>query len=76
MSAYATDEPAAVFLLPDRRRLALRLLVVAAVIAALSFAVTSLPGLGDVRDRLADASPGWLAAAAALQLLSAAPTAA
>jgi uncharacterized membrane protein YbhN (UPF0104 family) len=70
VSAYASDEPAAVALLPDRRRLALRLALVAAVIAALAFAVTSLPGLGDVRDRLADASTGWLAAAALLQLLS------
>ena len=70
MSAYAHDEPAAVAFLPDRRRLALRLALVAAVIAALTFAVTSLPGLGDVRERLADASIGWLAAAALLQLLS------
>ena len=70
MSTYASDEPAAVAFLPDRRRLALRLALVAAVIAALTFAVTSLPGLGDVRDRLADASLGWLAGAALLQLLS------
>ena len=70
MSAYASDESAAAVLLPDRRRLALRLSLVAGVIAALAFAVTSMPGLGDVRDRLADASPGWLAAAAALQLAS------
>jgi uncharacterized membrane protein YbhN (UPF0104 family) len=48
----------------------LRLALIAAVIAALTFAVTSLAGLADVRDRLADASPGWLAAAAALQLAS------
>ena len=70
MSAYASDESAAAVLLPDRRRLALRLSLVAGVIAALAFAVTSMPGLGDVRDRLAEASPGWLAAAAALQLAS------
>jgi uncharacterized membrane protein YbhN (UPF0104 family) len=48
----------------------MRLALVAGVIAALVVAVSSLPGLGDVRDRLADASPGWLAAAAALQMLS------
>jgi len=70
VSAYASDESAAAVLLPDRRRLALRLSLVAGVIAALAFAVTSMPGLGDVRDRLAEASPGWLAAAAALQLAS------
>ena len=58
MSAYASDESAAAALLPDRRRLALRLSLVAGVIAALAFAVTSMPGLGDVRDRLAEASPG------------------
>jgi uncharacterized membrane protein YbhN (UPF0104 family) len=48
----------------------MRLSVVAGVIGALAFAVSSMPGLGDVRDRLADASPVWLAAAAALQLAS------
>ncbi len=70
MSTYASDEPAAVALHPDPRPLAVRLALVAAVIAALTFAVTALPGLGDVRDRLAGASVGWLAAAALLQLLS------
>jgi len=70
VSTFASDAPAAVALLPDRRRLAMRLALVAGVIAGLAFAVSSLPGLGDVRERLADASPGWLAAAAALQLLS------
>ena len=70
MSADATEQPAAVAFLPDRRRLAWRLLLVAGVIAALTLAITSLPGLGDVRDRLAEAAPGWLLAAAALQLAS------
>ena len=70
MSVYAADEPAAVALLPDRRRLALRLALVAGVLAALTVAVASLPGLGDVRDRLSDAAPGWLIAAAVLQLAS------
>ena len=64
------DAPAAVGLLPDRRRLALRILLAAGVVAAAAVAVTSLPGLGDVRDRLADASLGWLALAAALQIAS------
>jgi uncharacterized membrane protein YbhN (UPF0104 family) len=70
VSTFAADEPAAVARLPDRRRLALRLALVAGVLAALTFAVTSLPGLADVRARLSDASPGWLVAAAALQLAS------
>ena len=70
MSTYAVDEPAAVDLLPDRRRLALRLALIAGVIAALTVAITSLPGLADVRERLAGASAGWLIAAAALQIAS------
>jgi uncharacterized membrane protein YbhN (UPF0104 family) len=56
--------------LPDRRRLALRLGLVAAVLAALGIAVSSLPGLHEVRERLADASPAWLALALALQACS------
>jgi len=64
------SEPAAVGLLPDRRRLALRLGLVALVLAALGVAVTSLPGLADVRDRLSGASPAWLVAALALQACS------
>ncbi|HVF79636.1 MAG TPA: lysylphosphatidylglycerol synthase domain-containing protein [Solirubrobacteraceae bacterium] len=70
MSTFVATEPAAVDLLPDHRRLALRLALVAGVLAALTFAVTSLPGLAEVRDRLADASAGWLAVAAMLQILS------
>ena len=70
MSTFVVADPAAVDLLPDRRRLALRLALVAAVLAALTFAVTSLPGLAEVRERLSDASPAWLAAAAVLQMLS------
>ena len=64
------DDPAAVDSLPDRRRLALRIALAAGVVALAAFAVTSLPGLGDVRARLADASPGWLVAAMALQIAS------
>jgi uncharacterized membrane protein YbhN (UPF0104 family) len=70
VSTFAVDEPAAVDLLPDRRGLALRLAVVAGVLAGLTFAVTSLPGLDEVRARLSDAAPGWLVAAALLQILS------
>src|SRR5918998_4244143 len=70
MSAFAVDETAGVDLLPDRRRLALRLALVAAVLAALAFAVSSLPGLTEVRERLSDAAPGWLIVAAVAQMLS------
>ncbi len=64
------DAPAAVGLLPDRRRLALRVALAVGVVAAAALAVTSLPGLGDVRDRLADASPGWLVLAMVLEIAS------
>ena len=70
MTTFAVDERATVDLLPDRRRLALRLALVAGVLAALTLAVTSLPGLADVRERLSGASAGWLIAAAALQIVS------
>jgi uncharacterized membrane protein YbhN (UPF0104 family) len=70
LPASLPHEPAAVALLPDRRRLVLRFALVAAVIGALVLAVSSLPGLGDVRARLADASPGWLALALAFEAAS------
>lgn len=70
MSVATSHEPAAVDLLPDRRRLGLRLAVVALVVGGLVIAVSSLPGLGDVRDRLSGASLGWLAAALGLQVAS------
>jgi len=54
--------------LPDRRGVALRLAGAAAVLALLGLALTSLPGLGDVRERLAGASVGWLTGALALTL--------
>lgn len=66
VSAPRVHEPAVVAL-PDRRRLVLRVALVAGVLGAVAIAVTSLPGLGDVRDQLADASPGWLALALALE---------
>jgi len=56
--------------LPDRRGLLLRLAVVAAVLGGLALAVSSMPGLDELRSKLADASPGWLAAAMALELAS------
>jgi uncharacterized membrane protein YbhN (UPF0104 family) len=70
VSTFVVAEPATVDLLPSRRRLALRLALVAFVLAALAVAVTSLPGLDEVRARLSGASPAWLAAAALLQVLS------
>jgi uncharacterized membrane protein YbhN (UPF0104 family) len=65
-----TPTPAAADLLPDRRRLVLRLALVGAVVGALGLAISSLPGLGEVRDRLADASPVWLGLALLLQAAS------
>ena len=59
---------AASTIVPDRRRIAVRLLFGAAALGLLAVAVTSLPGLGEVRRRLADAGPGWLVAALALEL--------
>ncbi|MEA2232769.1 MAG: putative heme transporter [Solirubrobacteraceae bacterium] len=70
VSVSRHDEPAAAGLLPDRRRLALRLGLIVVVVAALGVAVTSLPGLDELRDRLASASPEWLAIALALQACS------
>jgi uncharacterized membrane protein YbhN (UPF0104 family) len=70
LPASLPADPAAVGLLPDRRRLALRFALVAAAIGALVLAVSSLPGLDDVRARLADASPGWLALALVFEAVS------
>jgi uncharacterized protein (TIRG00374 family) len=49
-----------------RRRLLQALIALAVLVAVVLLA----PGLGEVRDRLADASPGWLALATALESLS------
>jgi uncharacterized protein (TIRG00374 family) len=43
---------------------------VLAVLAVVGLVLLLAPGLGDVRHRLADASPGWLALAVALEALS------
>jgi uncharacterized protein (TIRG00374 family) len=59
--------------LPDElapRRLARRLVQVLALLAALVLAALLAPGLGDVRKRLADADPGWLALAVAFEAMS------
>jgi uncharacterized membrane protein YbhN (UPF0104 family) len=49
-----------------RRRALQAMLALAILVAIVIFA----PGLGEVRDRLADASPSWLALAAAFEALS------
>ncbi|HWG09471.1 MAG TPA: lysylphosphatidylglycerol synthase transmembrane domain-containing protein [Solirubrobacteraceae bacterium] len=52
------------------RRVRSRLLFLLALIAAVVAAVTLLPGLGELRSRLAHASPGWLVLGVALKILS------
>jgi uncharacterized membrane protein YbhN (UPF0104 family) len=59
--------------LPDDlapRRLMRRLLQVVALVGILVLVVLLAPGLGEVRQRLGDAAPGWLALAVALEALS------
>jgi uncharacterized membrane protein YbhN (UPF0104 family) len=59
--------------LPDElapRRLLRRLLQVIALVGVLVLVVLLAPGLGEVRERLDDAAPGWLAVAVALEALS------
>jgi uncharacterized membrane protein YbhN (UPF0104 family) len=52
------------------RRLARRALEVIVLLAALVLVALLAPGLGEVRTRLKDASPGWLALAVAFEVLS------
>ena len=54
----------------DPRRLLRRALQVAAVLAVVVLVVVLAPGLGEVRDRLGDAKPGWLALAVVFEALS------
>lgn len=54
------------------RRLRRRLIEVLALLAVLVLVVVLAPGLGAVRTRLAEAAPGWLAVAVALEALSSA----
>jgi uncharacterized membrane protein YbhN (UPF0104 family) len=59
--------------LPDElapRRLARRLAQVVALLVLLVLVALLAPGLGEVRQRLGDAKPGWLVAAVALEALS------
>jgi uncharacterized membrane protein YbhN (UPF0104 family) len=52
------------------RRLLRRLLQAGALLAVVVLVALLAPGLGEVRDRLAEASPGWLALAVAFEALS------
>jgi uncharacterized protein (TIRG00374 family) len=59
--------------LPDElapRRLLRRVVQVVALLVVLVLVALLAPGLGDVRERLSEASPGWLAVAVAFELLS------
>lgn len=57
-------------MLPDRRGILVRLGVMLTVLVALGLAIASMPGLDELRRTLADAAPGWLAAALALEAAS------
>jgi uncharacterized membrane protein YbhN (UPF0104 family) len=54
----------------DRRRVRGRLIALVGLVVVVILAVTLLPGLGSLRDRLEQASPAWLAAGVLLKYLS------
>ncbi len=54
----------------SRRNVRTRVLFALALVAVVVLAVVLLPGLGELRSKLAHASPGWLALGVALKLLS------
>jgi hypothetical protein len=54
----------------DSRSLRRRALQIAAVLVILGVVAALAPGLGDVRQRLEGAQPGWLGVAIVLELLS------
>jgi uncharacterized protein (TIRG00374 family) len=54
----------------EGRRLRRRALQVAGLLLVVALVVLFAPGLGEVRDRLSDAQPAWLAVAVGLELLS------
>lgn len=59
--------------MPDElnpRHIAVRVAEIAAIIALCAIALTALPGLGDVRGRLEDADPFWLAMLVLAELAS------
>ena len=69
----ATPLPGGSEPLPDDvapARLRRRVLQVVALLGVLLLAVALAPGLGEVRDRIAHADPGWLVLAVALEALS------
>ena len=68
MSTSSTPDPASMGL--DLRGAARRALVFLAVLALLAVALGALPGLGEVRERFANAAPAWLTAALAFELAS------
>ena len=53
------------------RRVRRRLLQFAAVVVVVVIAITVLPGLGTLRERLEHATPGWIVAGVGFELLSA-----
>jgi uncharacterized membrane protein YbhN (UPF0104 family) len=68
--AQSSEEP---LVMPDQlnpRHLRRRLSQLAGVAAVITTIVLAAPGLGEVRARLAHASPGWLVVAVGLELLS------
>jgi uncharacterized protein (TIRG00374 family) len=54
----------------EPRRLVRRVLEVVVLLGVLALVVILAPGLGEVRDHLSDAQPGWLALGVAFELLS------
>src|SRR5690349_12512398 len=57
--------------MPDElhpRHIAVRLVEIAAIIAVVAIAITAVPGLDQVRDRLQDVDPVWLGLLAAAEL--------
>jgi uncharacterized protein (TIRG00374 family) len=57
--------------MPDElhpRHLAVRVIELAAIIALGAIAITALPGLGELKARLEDASPGWVVAVAVAEI--------
>jgi uncharacterized membrane protein YbhN (UPF0104 family) len=66
-------EPAEPLELPrefEPRRLVRRAVPIVAALAVLGLVVLLAPGLGEVRDRLSGAEPGWIALAVAFEALS------
>jgi hypothetical protein len=60
----------------DSRSLRRRAVQIAVVLVIVGVVAALAPGLGDVRQRLEGAQPGWLGVAIVLELLSAAAVAA